>query len=488
MKTDGCAGFRRPAIPAVLAAILICSPEAPGASSRDEALDQALREAEAADAEPAVRSAPGDESPQDALERELESMELSPSAQSPWTAPPATSDIYSRDLGQARLRFIDISLDALIAAGTSTEDDDSLQSLQGGGHDPRKRGFTVQNVELSFLGAVDPYFTGEAHVIFFIEPDSGESEFELEEAFLTTQALPWGFQLEGGQMFTEFGRLNPQHPHQWEWLDQPVVNTRFFGPDGIRNPGFRLGWLSPLPWYSELHGGMQNANGETMYSFLSEDELAEERPIAGRPFVDRDVHTFKELLYLVRWDNGFDITDTLSSKMGLSFLYGPNSTGRHGFTRVYGADVVVKWRPLDNDHGWPFVIFQTEIMRRDYHADSFFDEGDPADPGDDVDLDSETFHDWGVYTQVLYGFRRKWAGGLRYGYSAAEGSKADPQDDPFRDTRHRISPLVVYQPTEFSRLRLQYNYDHAQHLSSNEAHSVWFGVEFLFGDHAAHSY
>ena len=49
-------------------------------------------------------------------------------------------------------------------------------------------------------------------------------------------------------------------------------------------------------------------------------------------------------------------------------------------------------------------------------------------------------------------------------------------------------PLAVYQPTEYSRLRLQYNYDHAQHLSSNEAHSVWFGVEFIFGAHAAHSY
>ena len=43
--------------------------------------------------------------------------------------------------------------------------------------------------------------------------------------------------------------------------------------------------------------------------------------------------------------------------------------------------------------------------------------------------------------------------------------------------------------TEFSRLRLQYNYDLARHLpGDDEAHSIWCGVEFLFGVHPAHKY
>ena len=61
-------------------------------------------------------------------------------------------------------------------------------------------------------------------------------------------------------------------------------------------------------------------------------------------------------------------------------------------------------------------------------------------------------------------------------------------NDPFRDDRHRVSPLLLWQPTEFSRFRLQYNYDLASHLTGNEAHSLWLGVEFLFGAHPAHSY
>ena len=123
------------------------------------------------------------------------------------------TDLSSRQAGGGRLRLLDLSMDALLGVGTSTEEDESLQTLQGGGHDPRKRGFTVQNIELSLTGAVDPYLTGEAHLVFFLDPLSGETHVELEEAFLTTTSLPYGLQLEAGHFFTEFGRLNPRHSH-----------------------------------------------------------------------------------------------------------------------------------------------------------------------------------------------------------------------------------------------------------------------------------
>jgi hypothetical protein len=60
--------------------------------------------------------------------------------------------------------------------------------------------------------------------------------------------------------------------------------------------------------------------------------------------------------------------------------------------------------------------------------------------------------------------------------------------DPFRDTRYRVSPLLVRHLSEFFRLRLQYNYDRADHLAQGDAHTVWLGVEFLYGAHPAHKY
>ena len=415
--------------------------------------------------------------PEVALEQALKEIEMPSPA-------PVTTDLFSRQVGGTTFRLIDISLDALFAAGTSTKREATIQQLEGGDHDPRKRGFTVQNIELSFTGAIDPYLTGETHIIYLIDPEVGDTRIELEEAFLTTQALPYGLQLKAGHFFTEFGQINPQHPHQWHWLDQPVINARLFGPDGLRQTGVRLGWLTPLPWYSQLYVGAQNANGEIASSFFANEEFFEERPIGGRPFVERDVRNLTDLLYLLRWENSWNVSDTVTTKFGLSGLFGPNATGSDGHTRIYGTDLKLTWRPTTSFRGWPFFLWQSEAMGRDYVADRFSDGTN--------DLPRKTLRDWGFYTQGLYGFSYGWAAGLRYEYASGTGASVltynSRANDPFRDDRHRVSPLLLWHPSEFSRLRLQYNYDRADHLKRQDAHSVWLGVEFLYGAHPAHKY
>jgi hypothetical protein len=393
------------------------------------------------------------------------------------TSPPvsgqATSDIWSRGVGVANVRLIDISLSTLFAAGFSTVDSESeLRDLQGGAHDPNNQGFTLQQAELSFSGAVDPYFSGEAYII------ASTDGVELEEAFITTSALPYGLQLEMGYFFTEFGRINPQHPHQWDWMDQPVVNTRMFGGEGLRSPGFRLGWLTPLPWSSELHFGMQNADEEDLTaSFISGE------PIGGVPSTDRDVDGLSELLYLARSANSWELTPQTTALLGFSGLHGPNDTGNDGETWIYGGDFTLKWRPKSNFRGWPFVKWQTEIIKRDFEADSFPDDGLPSDDLDDV----------GGYTQVVYGFRPGWATGLRFEYATGSGSSVidgvveSRSEDPSRADRFRFSPLLSWWPTHFSRLRFQYNLDWADQLDATE-HTFWLGAEILYGAHAGHSF
>ncbi|RIK90388.1 MAG: hypothetical protein DCC71_25570 [Proteobacteria bacterium] len=422
-------------------------------------------------------------------------------------APAAASGPPTLRLGGARLQLLDLSLDVLAAAGGSGATDDQLEILQGGGHDPRQRGFTLQQAELSMRGAVDPFFTGEAHLIYFLDPE-GESQFEIEEAFATSRMLPFGLdehgvQLEVGHFFTEFGRINPIHPHAWDWMDLPVVNARLFGEDGMRAPGARVGWLLPLPWFSELHAGVQNAKGETMQSFLQSDEAAEERPIGGRPFADPGVRSAADLAWLVRWVNGFDLSDTWSAQLGGSAMHGPNASGGDGATWLYGGDLVVKWRPLATDRGWPFVTFQSEILGRRYEADAFsvcLDASDCASGR--VRVGRDALRDWGFYAQLLWGFRRNWAAGLRVEHATASGDGfdadatlatgraafVDPSLDPYRDDRTRLSPLLVFHPSEFSRLRLQANYDWTESPELDDALSIWAGIEFLFGSHPAHAY
>jgi hypothetical protein len=424
--------------------------------------------------------------PGSALDRAISGLEGGPVPGSRYPAPASGASV------NPRVRLVDISLSTLIAAGSSTARDEEIELLQAGGHDPKQRGFTLQQAELSLVGAVDPYFTGEAHLLYFID-SAGESQFEVEEAFATTQSLPRGLQLEFGQFLTEFGRLNPLHPHAWHWQDQPVILSRLFGGDGIRQVGFRLGWLTELPWYSELHFGAQNADGPNMVSFLGHRHEhgghAEEHhhtAIGGRPLVGREVSRLDDLVYLARWYNAWDPRDEISTAFGLSALFGSNATGDDGFTRIYGADLVVKWRPLYQHRGWPFFIFESEVMRRDYHADDFEGEVD----GEMVSLGSETIQDWGFYAQGLCGFMRRWAAGLRFEYATGSGSsEGGRKSDPFRDNRIRVSPLLAFYPSEFARIRLQYNYDRADHLERrDDEHSVWLGFDFGLGSHPAHNF
>ena len=88
-----------------------------------------------------------------------------PVAAPPIPVPPAPLSIVS---GAGGKNFLNLSLDGLIAGGASTGDD--VSALQTGGHDPAQRGFTVQNVEAVFEGAVDPYFRGQANVLLQISP------------------------------------------------------------------------------------------------------------------------------------------------------------------------------------------------------------------------------------------------------------------------------------------------------------------------------
>jgi hypothetical protein len=132
------------------------------------------------------------------------------------------------------------------------------------------------------------------------------------------------------------------------------------------------------------------------------------------------------------------------------------------------------------------------MLYRDYHADDFFGCLEEEDCDDPVFLADDDLEDWGFYAQALWGFRRGWAAGLRYEYGTGSGESVlayDGRDaDPFRADRHRVSPLLVFHPSEFSRLRLQYNYDLADHLGKDDVHSLWAGIEFLFGAHPAHGY
>jgi hypothetical protein len=410
--------------------------------------------------------------------------------------------------------YAELGAVATFAAGTSTARDIE-GGTQPGGHDPNQRGFTMQGLELNLAGAVDPYFRGNANLLFSID-SGGESFLEVEEAWLETVSLPYNLQVRGGQILSDFGRLNTQHPHAWAFVDSSLVNTRLLGPDGLRNPGARVSWLAPTPFFTELSLGIQNSHGETASSFRSAghshggEEEEEGLPLGYRhPDNDRGFRHVDDLLFTPRFTTSFELTDAQTLLLGASGAFGPNNNGGGGDTRteIYGVDAYWKWKPVNHNGGFPFVSWQTEAMLRRYKLGAFdWDEdGDGAVSDGEVvntatglpaSLRSETITDWGFYSQVLYGFRKGWVAGLRGDF--VTGKRADYERlpltldgvalgrDPLREERWRISPNLTWYPTEFSKLRLQYNYDHRR--QQGEDHSIWLQFEFLLGAHASHKF
>src|SRR6185295_2246877 len=353
----------------------------------------------------------------------------------------------------------------------STEPD--VGALQLGDHDPHVRGFSIPNAELALDGTVDSHFKGFSNIVYKLE-SNGETGVELEEAYFLTTSLRRNLQLKGGQFFAEFGRQNPQHPHAWAFADQPLVLNRMFGPEGLRSQGVRVSWLLPTSWYSEAMVGVFNSAGGTAFSFRS-DESAE---IHGGVPVAREVRGLGDFVIVPRAATSFDLTPTQTLLLGVSAAIGPNSSGLDASTQVYGADVYWKWKSLRAHQGFPFFSFQSEALIRRYGAAQRALSDDPM-----VTLPAQTLRDRGAYAQVLWGIKPLLVAGLRGEFASGDAAIFDPA---LRDSRYRVSPNLTWYPSEFSKIRLQYNYDHRANIGVD--HSLWMQVEFLLGAHAAHKF
>jgi hypothetical protein len=259
-------------------------------------------------------------------------------------------------------------------------------------------------------------------------------------------------------------------------VDDPIILTRTFGPEGLRNIGAQVSWLAPTSFYTEATLGIFNGEGGTAFSFRNPGEsINGVNRVHGRTTLDRNLTGPGDLLYVPRISSSFDLTAEQTLVAGISGAFGPNDTGTDTSTEIYGVDLYWKWKPANAQAGFPFVSWQTEALYQRFEAGA-----DPA-----FALPAETLHDWGFYSQVLWGFKQRWVAGLRGEYANGNEGAYDPSD-VFRGQRTRISPDITFYPSEFSKIRLQYNYDQGELFGTE--HSVWMQVEFLLGSHGAHKF
>jgi hypothetical protein len=317
----------------------------------------------------------------------------------------------------------DISLIASFAGGYFLDDPAGAT-----GHDPARTGFTLQEIELAIQSVVDPYFRADTFLSFH------EAGVELEEAYLTTLALPRGLQIRGGKFLLPFGRHNQKHLEQWHFIDNMLVNKYLLGPENLNELGVEISYLFPLPFFLQVQGVFSNGDNDTSFG-------------GGRK---------QDFLYQGRVSVSFDPSSSMTVLMGVSGATGFNNTGPGNQTQLYGGDLLVKWR----SRAGRGITWQSEYIFRSLQGAGTL------------------LRDGGAYTYLDWQFHKRWHAGLRFDYVGL------PEDVITREWR--LTPTLTFDPTEFSRLRVQYAL--GQVGGADAVHAAFLQLQFNIGVHGAHAF
>jgi hypothetical protein len=295
--------------------------------------------------------------------------------------------------------------------------------------------------EASFQAVVDPYARADFFIAF------GEEGVELEEGFLTFTELPAKLLMRVGKMRAAFGKVNSLHNHVLPWTDRPmVINNLVGGEEGIGDAGISIARLIPAgPVFLEATGQVfRGDSGESLFRSSKPGDLS----------------------YVGHLRAYHDISESTNVDLGASYSYGHNPAGivenvdlGRFTTKLFGADVTLRWRPLRRAIYHQFVG-RSEMIWSDHGQFG------------------GRQRSMGYYASGDYQFARRWFVGGRYDRSERA------EDSALLDKG--ASAVLTYWPSEFSQVRGQYRRtDYADGPAANE---LLFQFQFSIGAHGAHPF
>ena len=350
----------------------------------------------------------------------------------------------------------------------------------GGEAELPESGFTLGHIELSASTEIDNVFAGKLTVA--IAEHEGETEVELEEAYIQTLGLGNGLTVRAGRFFPSIGRVNKQHNHAWDFIDAPLVYNGLWGAKYI-DDGLRLSWVAPTELFLEL--GIEGlANGGF--------------PAGG----ERSDGIDSTVLFA---NIGGDLSVSSSWQAGISFHQADvvdRATAGHGHegeeeeggeeetpnfsgeSDTLGLNLVYKWSPNGNAKNRHFIL-QAEYFQRDEQGDVTLLGSDPLE-ATSIDADQS-----GFYMQGIYKFAPHWRAGLRYDRLSSDNRGSDTEvleeagllNEGINPTRYSL--MTEWVPSEFSRVRLQYSRDES---SENRDNQLFLQFTMSLGAHGAHNF
>jgi hypothetical protein len=302
-----------------------------------------------------------------------------------------------------------------------------------GGSSGARDEFQVREFELDFQSALDPYSRTRWTLAF-----GPEGQVDVEEGYVTYNALPGGVGLYLGRFRQQFGALNRQHAHALPQSDYPLVLRTYFGDEGLAQTGLSGRWLLPHPWASANELTLEVTNGESE-AFGGEN--------------------FRDFAGLAHLKNYWDVGDATYFEWGLSGAVGKSDTGQG--RQIWGTDFTFHWQPPTRAKYREFT-WRTELLLSDLTL---------AGGGRD--------RAWGGYT---------YAEGL-IAQNFYVGARLDWVEDPF-DPGHRtwgLVPYLTWWQSEYVRLRGEYRHSQDQR-TDRSTDSLLLQLTWAAGPHKHETY
>ena len=338
-------------------------------------------------------------------------------------------------------------------------------------------GFNLNYAELVLSSSVDPFLSMDGVFHF------SEHGVEIEEIYFTTTALGFGTRVKGGKFNSNFGYLNEQHHHSWDFNDMPLVYEAFLGMHGINEKGLQLQWMAPTDTYLMLGAEVLQGDNEQMFGNKTIGDT--QAPIVK--------YADAPSLFVAYAKTSFDIEDT-TILAGLSYARGssridhttdetPHAVG--GMSSLYGVDLVVK-HYFDS---YSFLTWQSEWLGRKIDGTQY--NLNPDDTTVVLSSPDLTKEQSGLYTQLIYGMSKNWHMGLRYDTIYQNDIEVNNVKVAKPNNFNKYSAMLEYHTSEFARFRLQYNRNNALYNEAGKQQNIdtiMLQANISIGAHAAHSF
>ena len=347
---------------------------------------------------------------------------------------------------------------------------------------PGNRGFSLGESELALAANVDHYFRGT--LIAALQPDD---RIGVEEATIQSLGLSNGFTLKAGRFFSSVGYQNELHAHAWDFTDAPLANKVFLGGQ-FTDDGLQIKWLAPTDTFFEM--GAEFGRGRAFPASNRDKNGAGANNLFARLGGDIGAGTAWRLglsnLRTTAQNRNYDDLDSTGVQVNNSF---------NGASRLWVLDGILKWAPNGNSTHTNFKL-QGEYFRRSEDGNFTYNTANVAAALAGARTDGLRSAQSGWYTQGVYQFMPMWRVGYRYdrldsgtvNLGLVNSGVLSAADFPIfaANNATRNTLMFDFNPSEFSRLRLQFASDKSRlGVTDNQ---LFLQYIVSLGAHGAHKF